>query len=277
MEITELEARTPIERLERITPDEIKKLRAANIPMLGNLWSRAVGGDQQLTGFDQLAEQTKITSERLTELLPARLLQLLVSELLRRADALDLNVPVPPKLQRPSVEKSTLNAAKRVGHWLRRHLFDLILLFALISVGFLILRAAGILPDWPPPVGLSESVVVTRRDLKAGEVLQLDRDLSIARLPLKENYFKSPSDLEGLILRQDVSAQKPLRTENLERMQLVATKDIPGGEKIARDAVTLAWSPYNAKALLRPESAVDHKTRFAIRKDNIIPAEDIVP
>jgi hypothetical protein len=277
MEITELEARTPIETLERITPNEVEKLRAANIPMLGNLWSRAVARDQQLAGFDQLAEQTKITSERLTELLPARLLQLLVSELLRRADALDLNVPVPAELQRPSVEKSTLNAAKRVGHWLRRHLLDLILVFGVISLGFLILRATGILANWPPPVGLSESVVVTRRDLKAGNVLRLDRDLSIARLPLKESYFKSASDLEGLILRQDVSAQKPLRTENLVRLQVVATKDIPGGEKIAKDAVTLAWSPYHAKALLRPESAVDHKTRFAIRKDNIIPAEDIVP
>ncbi len=280
LKITQAEAGTLVDALAGITSSESERLKAIEILTLGNLWSSTGGDTLQLTNFDKVAAKSKISSERLVELLPTRLLSVLGTELLRRADELDLQLPVledPIVLTRPHARKRPALAAKKFGPWFRRHLLDWILLLGLFSIGFLTLRASGVLSNYAPPFGLSENVIVTRRDLKAGSVLHVDRDVSSARLPLRSNYFTATNELEGLILSQDVSAQKPLRTENLLRLQLVATKDIPKGETIAKDAVALAWSTYHAKALLSPASAVDHEARLAVPKDNVISMEDVVP
>jgi hypothetical protein len=282
LKINQTEAETAVDSLEGITSSEIERLKAINIEILADLWSRTWAKTFQLTGFDEIAAKSKISSRRLVELLPSSLLSILGTELLRQADELGLKRPADgdslrQTLRRTPVGRWHLVAAQRFGPWFRRHMLDWILLLSLLSLGFLTLRAAGVFSNYPAPLGLSESVVVTSRDLKAGDALQLSRDVATVRLPLKWNYFTSTIALDGLIMREDVSAQKPLRAENLLQLQLVATRDIPGGEKIVKDAVALAWSPYQAKALVSPASAVDHQTRVALRKDGIITADMVVP
>jgi len=231
------------------------------------LWTAIGGGKLELSEVEKLASRTKISSDRLIELLPAPLIDLLYAELLRRADDLSLEVPgasSDAKRSRKPVRRQVSLAAKKSGPWLRNHLVDWILIFGVLALALLVARATGLLDSVNP------TVVITRRDLKTGNVVRIDRDLSYARFPMKENYFASTSALDGLIVNRDVSAQKPLRWEDLLRFQVVATRDIAAGEAIAADAVKLDWSTYDPTAMVRLEDLKDQKSRYAIRKNSVI-------
>ncbi len=281
--ISQLDAATPVERLEGITLDEVAKLEAKGILTIGHLWARMGGDEMKLSDLDILAAETKLSSDRLIELLPSSLIDTLQAELLHRADYLNLRLPASTSTG-AIWDRSAASAWERIsilfrktGPWFRQHLLDWVVFIFLLGFAFLIFRAAGAFDSYPSPLGLSHGVVVTRRDLRAGEVLHIERDLSQARLPLKDTYFVSTSGLEGLILTRDVSSQKPLSFGDLLRYQVVTTKNIAEGETIANDAVMLAWSPYNPKALTQTEQATNRKTKSAIRKDNVVLSDAVAP
>jgi hypothetical protein len=273
-----LEMQTSVELLEGITPNEVEKLKAQKIFGLNDLWT-AIGGDKlELSKIESLASRTKISSDRLVELLPAPLIDLLYAELLRRADDLSLDVSGASSGAKPSrkgIWRQVSLAAKNFGPWLRRHLVDLILIGGVLALALVVVRATGLLDN--SSLGLYPTVVITRRDLKTGTVVRIHRDLSYARFPLKENYFASTSALDGLILKRDVSAQKPLRWDDLLRFQVVATRDIAADEMIPADAVKLDWSTYDPTAMVRLDDVKNHKNRYAIRKDNVITQTAILP
>ena len=279
-----LEAQTPVELLEGITPNEVRKLQAAGIYGLNDLWLAMVAHDLKLSEIERLAARTKISSERLVELLPGPLFDLLYDELLRRADDLGLDISGAGEIgsrqrrTRNGVRRRVSHRAKRSGPWIRRHLLDLIFIFGVLSLTLLAVRATGLLDSYyPSSFGLNPSVVITQRDLKAGEVINVDRDLSYSRFTSKKNYFESTSTLVGLILKRNVSAQKPLRWEDVLRYQVVATRDIAPGETIPADAVNLHWSTYDPTAMLELENVKGHKSRHAIRKDSVILQTAVLP
>jgi hypothetical protein len=281
--ISKLDAATPIDRLEGITVNEIERLEAKGIRTIGHLWTRIGADKMKLTDLDIVAEETKISSTRLLELLPPSLINTLRTELLRRADYLNLDVPPQTTSEvvwdesKKSIWRQVALVLRKAEPWFRHHLLDCVVVLSIVGLVLLIFRAAGAFDDYPSPLGLRDRVVVTRRDLRAGEVLHVERDLSQARLPTKDTYFTSTAGLEGLILTRDVSSQKPLRSADLLRFQVIATKDINSGEQITPDAVTLAWSAYHPKALVRMDDATNRQSQYAIRKSTVILADAVPP
>ena len=281
--IDDQQAQTPVAQLEGITPSEIKKLQKAKIETLGALCTALGAQKPELSNFDKLVTTTGISGDRLVELLPAHIIDFLRGELWRRLNESSIH----EYIQMEAIPAGTLDqgsfwrrawlVARETRPWFRRHMLDWILLFCSLSLVLLALRATGCLDRYLPSIGLNPSVVITKRDLRAGDFLRVDRDLSQARLPLKENYFDSMTTLEGLVLRRDVSAEKPLRSEDVLRFQVVASREIDSGEKLTKDSVKLDWSKYDPKALMQIKEALERTSKYAIRKDEVVVSDMFIP
>ena len=279
--LSDAEARTLVGSLKGITRREIKKLHKAKILTLKDLWKK-MGSGKEPAKVSGLAADTKISADRLIELLPPNLVDVLCRELLFRATDLDLNVPATTLLkskprESPTVPRKVRLVAKKAPPWFRRHLLDLILLFGVFGLAILLVSALGGFDRYSSRFELNENVVIATRDLKTGDVLDGKKDLSTAHSQLREDYFKSTADVEGLVVSRDVSKQKPLRFKDLLRFQLVATRDILPGEKITSDTVKLAWSNYDPRALIKSEEVFQYKSRYAIRKDSVIRPDMLTP
>lgn len=245
---------------------EVRKLRAAGVRTVAELWEKV-----SYDGLGDLEKATKIEGQRLVELLPASLADELANVYLYRAERDGVVPATPARAKRWQLPKRlrARQAAGRAWTWLVNHLLDLTLLACVGLVGFLLLRAFGSFGAMPPPWGLGTRYVVAARDLKKDQLLDV-RQLHFVRLPPDPNYFDSAVGLEGLILARDVPRQKPLRREDLLRLQVVATRDIAPGETLAASDLKLEWRPLQLNALLRADDAENARARLAIHKDYVV-------
>jgi hypothetical protein len=172
---------------------EIDKLKAKDILTLQSLW-RHTGLDKfDVEKFERTVKEIRISSSRIIELLPERLVLLLTTQALESAGALDsisyatTDVPVSvlPKKRKPG---------KRVmpqRRWFIHHVADWTILSLILIVVLLSVRAAGLFARFSSPIGLSEKIVLAARDLKSGTVLHPNGDLLIARAPAEEKIVKA--------------------------------------------------------------------------------------
>lgn len=253
-----------------ITDIEVEKLRAAGVRTVAQLLER-VAGD----GLDDLEREAKIEGYRLVQFLPVEFVEGLADEYLYRA-RMNRIIPAGPQAARRRLPLGlrARQAAGRAETWVRQHLLDLALIGGAGLVGFLFLRALGSFGAMPPPWGLGRRYAVAARDLKKDQVLQ-SRQVHFALLPPAQNYFTGADGLEGLILARDVPRQKPLRHEDLLRLQVVAVRDIAQGETLAAADLRLEWRPLQLNALLRAADAENTKARLAIRKDYVVTEEQL--
>ena len=172
--LSDTEARTLVGSLKGITRREIRKLHTAKILTLKDLWNE-MGSGNDPAKVSGLAAKTKISADRLIELLPSNLVDVLCRELLFRATDLDLNVPGTTFLKSQSRESPTLSrkvrlVGKKAPPWFRRHLLDLILLFGVFGPATLLLFALGMIDRYSSRFGLNENVVIAIRDLKTSVI-----------------------------------------------------------------------------------------------------------
>lgn len=254
-----------------ITDAEVSKLRAAGVRTAGELWRRVARG-----GLGELELKTKIEGQRLVELLPARRAEKLAAELLYRAERDCIVAPgrSGARRRRPALRRRARQTAGRVEVWVRHHLLDLMFLGGVALVAFLLLRAGGKLYALPPPWGLRARYAVAAHDLRKGEALRPGQ-MHFVMLPPARDYFTSADGLEGLILARDVPGQKPLRQGDLLRLQAVAARDIAPGETVAAADLRLEWRPLQTTAVLRAADAENARARLAIRKDDVVTAEQL--
>ena len=265
----------------KITHAEARKLREAGVRTVAEFWEK-VSRD----GLGDLEQKAKIEGHRLVELLPSRLADQLADDLLKRAERSDIVSPTrdsakwrlpfnrwADRVVRPFGRRAWRTAG-RAGVWLREHLPDLMLLAGVALVALLAFRAVGSFSAIPPPWGLGARYAVAAHDLKKDRALRKG-ELHFVLLPPAANYFTDDDGLEGLILARDVPRQKPLRHEDLLRLQVVAVRDIAREESIAPSDLKLEWRPLQLTALTRAADAAQAKARLAIRKDEVVTEEHL--
>jgi hypothetical protein len=199
------------------------------------LWSYVAQED-----IEGMAQQTTIGSTR-TTLEPSQLKQVLALQC--------------------EHELSGKNQSK-LRQWLeslRRHQLEMVLLVgALIILSLLLFR---VIP--------SQQVIIAARSLESGHMLQ-QGDLSAGRAQGAAYLDGDPADLSGWILSRDVPQGKPLRTEDVSRLQVVATRDIPSGTKIEAGEVRLSWSPYQRDAELKVNNVIGSQARYDIQDGKVV-------
>ena len=140
----------------------------------------------------------------------------------------------------------------------QRRWLDIVLLAFSLLLAVLAVRAIGVMTGAPLGIGIPGEVIVARHDLESGHALIRATDLRLVRIASNSKYVK-PSDLpDGAILVRDVPRGAPLRGADVQRLQVIATHDIPMGQRIDRSAVTLAWSAYQPLAALQLDAVVGH-------------------
>lgn len=254
------------------TGAEIGRLRDAGVKTVADLCGHVAS-----EGLYDLEQKTRVEGYRFIRVLPPSLAEELADEYLFRAEREGI-VPMTPeraKRRQVSTGRRARLAAGRAETWVRDHMLDLAFVGGLGLLAFLLLRAGGYLYALPSPWGLGTRYAVAAHDLKKGDVLHPSQ-LHFVLLPNARDYFRNAEGLDGLILARDVPGQKPLRHEDLLRLQAVATRDITEGEEFAASDLKLEWRPLQPTALLRAAEAEHAKARLAVKKDEVVTKEHLV-
>lgn len=254
------------------TDAEVERLRAAGVKTDADLHGRVAS-----EGLYDLEQKTRVEGYRFIRVLPPSLAEGLADEYLFRAEREGI-VPMSPeraKRRQLSTGRRARLAAGRAETWVRNHMLDLAFVGGLGLLAFLLLRAGGYLYALPSPWGLGTRYAVAAHDLKKGDVLH-PTQLHFVLLPTEGDYFQNAEGLDGLILARDVPGQKPLRHEDLLRLQVVAVRDITEGEEFAVSNIKLEWRPLQPSAFLRVADAEHAKARLAVKKDEVVTKEHLL-
>lgn len=268
-----------IGELYGITANEAMKLRGEGINTVEDF--EALADANFALRIELLANSTNIKRERLAVLMPPQKLPVerlpdnwidgVMARVLGEAE------PDEPWLKRcrSGLQRWRLNLK---GHWRgwAKNWQLLLLPAAVILLVALVLRAAGRLANLPAPLGLSEKVLVTARDLKEGRVLNAG-DLYGSLLSPGNEYFKATEQLEGLKLRRNLEGQRPLRYSDVSRLQVKAKVNIPSGEIIKETDVEAVWEAYQPDALTELKKVVNQKAKYNIQQGTVIPCAAIDP
>jgi flagella basal body P-ring formation protein FlgA len=211
-------------KMRYLEPDEYGRLRAAHIYSVEELWPRL--GDDFDQGIDQIATEMYVS--------PARLSTSLIDELLGEMQFRHKSAPY------------------LFWRWVRLHFLDTVLVAGVAVLALLSLRAAGYLSALPEPFGLKQKFLVAARDLEPGHLLKAG-DLYGTLLASSNDYFTDPAQLGGAVILKRVPQQKPLRNQDVSRLQVIAATDIPAGTQINPQLVKLEWSPYDPDAFLKTD------------------------
>ena len=134
----------------------------------------------------------------------------------------------------------------------------------------LILRATGILVFLPTQFGLSERAVFAAHNLERGHVIRAG-DFYTAATASHSNSFKDASGVEGLIIETPlVTRDKPIRHEDVLRLQVVAVRDIVPRSLITPETVALKWTKYEDRAVVDLAALKDHHATHAIRNGDVV-------
>lgn len=230
----------------RLSAPERQKLINAGVESAEHFWAY-IGRDSS-TGISVLAGTAGIDQNRLIEIAASQALY--------------------------ESESRKTSWAQRLWTTLEDHWLDVLLIAATCFIFVLFSRAAGLLDRLPGPIGLHSRVIVSTSDLQKGALLQRE-SLSSARSVPRLNHFSEFDQLNGLLAAQDIKAGNPIRFEQVLRLQLVATKDIPLGARITNDAITLAWSLYEPDATTNAEQLLEHTTTRTFKPGDAIPIRSI--
>jgi hypothetical protein len=254
------------------TDAEVERLRDAGLKTVADLCERAASD-----GLDDLEQKARVEGYRLIRVLPPSLAEGLADEYLFQAGREGIVPMTPERAKRrrlPPGRRARL-AAGRAETWIRDHMLDLAFVGGVGLLAFLLLRAEGYLYALPSPWGLGTHYAVAAHDLRKGDVLH-PAELHFVLLPTARDYFLNAEGLDGLILARDVPGQKPLRHEDLLRLQVVAVRDITPGEEVAASDLKLEWRPLQPTALLRAADAEHAKARLTVKKDDVVTEEHLV-
>lgn len=234
------------------TEVEAQALREKGISSIDHLWA-SIGEDYN-NGINKISASTNIAGE------------IIICVLADQGER-DMALPYCPGQKRVRFRLRQLWVwLNRFHRWLKRHWIEWALAFFFVGIALLIYMATR----------YDRSVVLTSRDLREGHVLRAD-DLYLAQLASDENLFTSPTQLEGLILGQNVSRGQLLHFEQVLRLQTVAIEEIPSGTIITDHSVAVVWSPYRADALLIAQDATGHKALRTLRKGEVVLKELVDP
>lgn len=120
----------------------------------------------------------------------------------------------------------------------------------------------------------SDPAVIAARDLAKDQIIRLT-DLQSVELAIGANYFTRTADLTGLILTRNVARGKPLRYDDVQRLQVAAATDIPAGAIIASNMITVTWSTYQPGAATKIDQVLQRRASRALRKGTPIIMEAI--
>jgi flagella basal body P-ring formation protein FlgA len=199
-----------------------------------------------------------------------------------KSDAFDANinrVSADKKVGIPTLYKvlsaeSVVKSKAEYDPFLRRNWLLLVLgITTVLLLCGLGARALGFLQGVPQPLGLQDYVVLAARDLEVGRTLQ-PADIYTALLLPQPGFFTTTDikmeQMHGWILARGVQGQRPLRFQDVLRPQVIAVRDLPVGEIIARDAVSLSWTTYHPKALTLVSAAIGRTTQHGLRSGEVV-------
>ena len=255
-----------IMRHHKFSEEEGITLRAKGITSTDHLWAE-IGKDID-NGLSSVAStplKVEIAKEHQREITARRLVKVL-------SDQGDREVALPDG---PEAQKRLAYKYKQLKLWIKRVFFcffknnwlEWTIAFLLVSLLMLWLQARS----------YEKSIVIASHNLEAGRIIQASSDLNSARFPSDVNCFNSASELQGLMLTRPMRAGEPVRFEHVQRLQLVAMKEIAAGQVIPADAVARAWSPYKKSALLNSSQILNHKSQRAIKSGEVILQEFVDP
>jgi hypothetical protein len=84
-------------------------------------------------------------------------------------------------------------------------------------------------------------------------------------IPISRSFSKIES-VKGTIVLRDIGAGVPLRSDDIQREQVIATQDITEGVVLSTTLVSQTWSVYVEGAATDIASVVQHKTLLALKK-----------
>lgn len=258
---------TVIEKLARLEPSEGALLKAAGIKTIDQLWAQ-VGRDLDY-GLDAVARRTKIPVERLAEMLTAQALA--ERETRQRSWGERLGVFLVLLLLLFAASGLVLLVVWLMNEKQTSYItpFTVGVLLLLASLAWLLLRADGALGSLPAPFGLATYAPVAAVDLKQGNELTT-KDLALARWSPADGHFHHLDNLVGLKLAQDVGRGRTIRYEDVERKQVVAKEALPQGSVLTREALTIAFFPYQVSAALSLQDVVGQKATQDISPGEVI-------
>jgi hypothetical protein len=254
-----------ITRYDKFTKEEGITLRAKGIASADHLWAE-VGKDID-NGLSSVASaplKVEIAKEQKREITSKRLVEVL-------SDQGDREFALPDG---PGTKKRLAYRFEQFRLWLKR-------VFRFFKNNWLewtiALLLVSLLMLWSQARSYEKSVVIAARNLESGRIIEANSDLYSARFPSDVNCFASASELQGLMLSRAMRAGEPVRFEHVQRLQLVATKDIAAGQPIPADAVARIWSPYKKRAFVDSSRVINHKSQRAIKSGEVILEEFVEP
>jgi flagella basal body P-ring formation protein FlgA len=161
-------------------------------------------------------------------------------------------------------------AESNTGSWLSRHWSDITLVLMTVLVPAFALRAAGILQFLPSQLTLKESALFAAHNLERGHVIRLG-DFYRAGTATRDNYFHEVGQIEGLIVETPLVARdRPIRHEDVMRLQVVAVKDIAPGSLVTPETLALKWTKYEDGAAVDINTVKNHRASRAIRSGDAV-------
>ncbi|MBV9957627.1 MAG: hypothetical protein JO360_04365 [Acidobacteria bacterium] len=114
-----------------------------------------------------------------------------------------------------------------------------------------------------------QAAIIAPSELRAGHKLER-KDLVVAKVSPGKDYFTDPGELDGLIISKDLPAGRPVQFQDVLRLQLVATKELPPGTVITNDNSSPAWSTYQQGALISPGEAHELKVYREVKAGEVL-------
>jgi flagella basal body P-ring formation protein FlgA len=254
-----------ITRYNKFDKEEGITLRAKGITSIDHLWAE-IGKDidNGLSNVASAPPKVEIAKDYQREITAKRLVEVLSDQGDR-----DFALPDGPEAKKRLAYKSEQLRLwlKRVFRFFRNNWLEWTIALLLVSLLMLWLQARS----------YAKSVVIASHSLESGRIIEASSDLYSARFPSDVNCFNSASQLQGLMLTRAMRAGEPIRFEHVQRLQLVATKEIAAGQVILTDAVALAWSPYKKSAFVNSSQVLNRKSQRAIKSGEVILQEFVDP